>query len=287
MTEIIREALHLAEVDGVSGSASTPHVLNSIKRLSGGRSIPANRALVESNVIRGTKVAVELSRLENGIQEPSQHRGNGSLFAMHPSPDSQSRKKAHKQSTVNLLVAGSIAMDLACDFAPNPALSGTVGPSLSTSNPCKISKSIGGVGHNIARAAQIAGGSVRLCSAVANDETGRSILNEVAASGMDIGAIQSLPASLDLSTAQYVSFNDASKNLVMAMADMRLLENTSKLFDEKMIDEYIQSSKPSWLAIDANWDTQTLLRWIKSAKEASVAVAFRANIGCQSAKDIH
>ena len=72
MDSIIDEALHLAEVEGYQGSDNTPFVLAKIKQLSGGKSVAANRALVESNVQRATKVAVELFKLEQ-----SGGRGDG------------------------------------------------------------------------------------------------------------------------------------------------------------------------------------------------------------------
>ena len=61
---IIAEALRLADVAGIYGAANTPFVLDKIKQLSSGRSVVANRALIEANVIRGTRVAVELAKLE-------------------------------------------------------------------------------------------------------------------------------------------------------------------------------------------------------------------------------
>lgn len=68
MDKIIEEAVRLADVEGFHGSDNTPFVLNKIKQLSGGRSVPANRALVESNVQRATRVAVELMKLEQAHQ---------------------------------------------------------------------------------------------------------------------------------------------------------------------------------------------------------------------------
>ena len=66
MDTIIAKAVDLANRDGAHGSDNTPFVLAKIKELSGGRSVVANTALVESNVQKGTKVAVELSKLESG-----------------------------------------------------------------------------------------------------------------------------------------------------------------------------------------------------------------------------
>ncbi len=61
---IIAEAVREAHRQGKFGSYNTPFILRKIKELTGGRSVVANRALVESNVIRGTKVAVALAKLE-------------------------------------------------------------------------------------------------------------------------------------------------------------------------------------------------------------------------------
>lgn len=66
------------------------------------------------------------------------------------------------------MVAGSVALDLSCDY--KGAQPGT--PSLHTSNPASITQSVGGVGHNVALAAHRfgAGGvTVKLCSVVGDD----------------------------------------------------------------------------------------------------------------------
>lgn len=65
MDRVIEEAVRLADVEGYMGSDNTPFVLAKIKELSGGKSVVANRALIESNVKRATRVAVELAKLED------------------------------------------------------------------------------------------------------------------------------------------------------------------------------------------------------------------------------
>ena len=73
---------------------------------------------------------------------------------------------ANKKTDV--LVAGSIAVDLSCDYAGRK---GSNSPELHTSNPAAISQSIGGVGHNVALAAHRAStkATVKLCSLVGDD----------------------------------------------------------------------------------------------------------------------
>lgn len=66
MDAIMAEAIHEAEKQGASGSDNTPFILRRIREVTGGETVTANRALIEANVIRGTKVAVELVKLERG-----------------------------------------------------------------------------------------------------------------------------------------------------------------------------------------------------------------------------
>jgi hypothetical protein len=76
------------------------------------------------------------------------------------------------QSPPDLVVFGSLAVDLACDHSPVDLTNNTdAGPIMKTSNPSVINQTIGGVGRNVALAAHIASGAlnVRLCSVVGAD----------------------------------------------------------------------------------------------------------------------
>ena len=61
----IDQAVWEAAEKGIHGHANTPFILARIKDLTEGRSIPANRALIESNVAMAAKIAVELEALAN------------------------------------------------------------------------------------------------------------------------------------------------------------------------------------------------------------------------------
>lgn len=65
MDEIIEEAIRQANAAGITGKDNTPFVLAKVKELSKGASIPANQALIESNVRRATIMAKELAILES------------------------------------------------------------------------------------------------------------------------------------------------------------------------------------------------------------------------------
>lgn len=59
----INTAVREADEKGFTGATNTPYILQRIRELTEGRSVPANKALVQANVERAAKVAVELSKL--------------------------------------------------------------------------------------------------------------------------------------------------------------------------------------------------------------------------------
>lgn len=65
MEKAINQALDAALTAGATGAASTPYILAKIKEITGSKSVDANKALVEANVVRATKVAVALQKLDS------------------------------------------------------------------------------------------------------------------------------------------------------------------------------------------------------------------------------
>lgn len=63
MNRVITEAVNESQKQGAGGNENTPFILNKIRELTGGKSVPANKALLQSNVERAAKVAVAVSRL--------------------------------------------------------------------------------------------------------------------------------------------------------------------------------------------------------------------------------
>lgn len=65
----INQAVQEAAEQGFHGHANTPFILSRIKDLTKGNSIPANRALIQSNVKMAALVAVELAEMALGYEE--------------------------------------------------------------------------------------------------------------------------------------------------------------------------------------------------------------------------
>ena len=61
---MVQAAVREAAKKGYHGPSNTPFILARIKERTVGRSIPANRAMIEANVRRAAKVSVELAKLD-------------------------------------------------------------------------------------------------------------------------------------------------------------------------------------------------------------------------------
>lgn len=175
----------------------------------------------------------------------------------------------------DVLVAGSLAIDLSCDYTPFASESDKITPVPQTSNPAVIGQSLGGVGHNVAIASHYLGSSVLFCSVVGDDLSGRAALSTLQEEGLPTAGVQILPASSGALTAQYVAINDAKRDLVVAMADMGIMELPEHVLDfDGFWDPLIRHTQPQWVVVDANWSPAVLARWIAVAKQHGARVAF-------------
>ena len=175
-----------------------------------------------------------------------------------------------------MAVAGSLAIDLSCDFIAPTNLTEVSEPLKHTSNPAVIHQSLGGVGRNITTALQRLDVAVQLFSKVGNDMAGSMALDMIEKQGLLTSEI--VRSGGEARTAQYVAVNNARKDLVIAMADMSLLQSSPN-GQESNADlmrwrESMAATKPKWLVIDANWDASTLIRWIYEGRKVGAKIAF-------------
>ncbi|TVY34338.1 Pseudouridine-metabolizing bifunctional protein [Lachnellula subtilissima] len=284
----IDQAVQEAAQLGFHGHLNTPFILSRIKELTKGSSIPANRALIESNVAMATKVAFELSRFKkplsfsNSTQPVSlEQLGEGrkpapkatkAPHSLSTSLDIISKVQPHRPAA-DILVFGSLAQDVSCDYSPETQtlnadapldLQTHSSPQSHTSNIAKITNSIGGVGHNVALAAHRVAGNltVKLCSKVADDPVGTSVLAALEIEGLDATGVMVLRSQINQpghhTTAQYVAVNDSKKDLVVAMADMSIFTDMKPWSIPEFWRQAIVKN-PKWAVVDANWHPT----WIK------------------------
>lgn len=179
-----------------------------------------------------------------------------------------------------IVVAGSLAIDYSCDYnllsSVAPGLPDALQPTLHTSNPCIIRPTLGGVGHNIAKAAHYMGADVRLSAPVGNDLPGHAALEQLKAEGMRLDGIKQVmndPAIPDriARTAQYIALNDAKKDLFIAMADMSLIEEESANLDPL---QGAEQGKTRWLVADGNLRAEAIQSLFRRAKQMGLNTAF-------------
>ncbi|KAJ6192792.1 IdgA domain-containing protein [Bipolaris maydis] len=283
MDVVIEEALRQANAANISGKDNTPF------------SIPANRALIESNVKRAAIVARELAILEAKQQE-AQGRTSSYFTPVQSSPASTAQERLHnaslspseppstpatsisfqseQQQAADIVVAGALAVDFSCDFAPLTPSASQIDPLPHTSNPAVITQTLGGVAHNIAKASHLLGSSVRLHSAVGDDLSGRAAISQLQEEGMSVSGIETIPAPSR--TAQYVAINNTNKDLAMAMADMSILEtipdDTIRQLANTVFDKL--STPPKAFVADANWSSAALHIWLQAAHQANTTTIF-------------
>jgi pseudouridine-5'-phosphate glycosidase/pseudouridine kinase len=198
-----------------------------------------------------------------------------SLASESPStPASSTSSTIEPVVAADVVVAGALAVDFSCDYAPFSTTTNQVDPLPHTSNPATITQSLGGVAHNIAKAAHLLGASVHLHSAVGEDLSGRAALGQLEEEGMLVAGIEMLakPAR----TAQYVAVNNANKDLALAMADMSILEtipqHTISILATSVFEE--STSRPNIFVADANWSSTALHTWLQAARHASTTTIF-------------
>lgn len=175
----------------------------------------------------------------------------------------------------DVVVAGSLAIDLSCDYTPFGDEPTQIAPVPHTSNPAIIGQSLGGVGHNVAIAANYVGSDVLFCSVVADDLSGRAALSTLEKEGLSTAGIQVLPATPSTRTAQYIAINDIKKDLLVAMADMGIVELPESQLDfDGFWEPLLERTKPNWVVVDANWRPEVMAKWSAVARKHGARVAF-------------
>lgn len=126
-------------------------------------------------------------------------------------------------------------------------------PRLATSNPAVAGSSFGGVARNVAENLARLGIAVGLITCVGNDDGGRALLRNCAASGIDVS--ESI-MSRDDRTAQYVAIIDSHGELVLGAGDAGIIETM----------EITELPEAEWTFVDASLSASLIARLIEAAR---------------------
>lgn len=166
------------------------------------------------------------------------------------------------------------------DFSPNPEapvlviggagvdiIGRLVGePHLGTSNPGRVRTSFGGVARNIAHNLARLGQPVTLITVVGEDPTGRQLLDQAAAAGVNVGAVL---RSEGKPTGTYLGIVNAKGILQFAVDDMRVISQLRPDHIRKCADLF---GDASLLFVDANLPKDTLRTVMSMARKARIPV---------------
>jgi hypothetical protein len=163
---------------------------------------------------------------------------NKSSSVQSPAIESPEPLEALDESPVDVMVIGSMGVDLTCTVTDTSRASML----MHTSHPAKTHSSAGGVAHNVALATSYASSSsVRLITALGKDPEGAWLRDYARNVGLDVQFI-----SGGSETARHVAIKDKDGELVVATSDMRIIEG----FKEEEIRREIQRGKPKFVAFD-------------------------------------
>jgi pseudouridylate synthase / pseudouridine kinase len=234
---VIEAAVKDCERQGIIGKDVTPYLLQRVMEVTKGRSLSANIALIKNNARVGAEIAVALAALDHPsqFQPPNTAPGNNGETL-----SANTIKNTTADATADILVIGSMAVDLTCTL---PKVSSDA-LQLHTSHPAKIHTSAGGVAHNVALAASYTtSSSVRLVTALGSDPEGIWLREYAHNAGLDVRFVPGHSG-----TARYVAIHDKHGELLTAAADMRIIEG----LNESDLRMEIRRAKPKWLAFDGN-----------------------------------
>ncbi|CAG8471190.1 1301_t:CDS:10 [Paraglomus occultum] len=241
----IEAALAQAKTEGIKGKDVTPFLLERVEKITTGKSLTANVALVKNNAKIGSQIAACLANLTRSKRfEDMSKNGHGdetSIFVKSGGDsDSAIKVKSSKASPQpSVLTVGGAAVDITAT---------SLNVTLETSTPGKIRTSLGGVGRNIAETVHRLGVKSVLISTVGDDLLGRWFLDETRKIGMCMDELQ---VSKSHRTAVYSAIHKSNGSLYCAIADMEYAIDVEKV--KKAIDK----SKPSVVCIDGNLDSNT------------------------------
>ncbi|ODN80730.1 hypothetical protein L202_02891 [Cryptococcus amylolentus CBS 6039] len=238
------------------GKEVTPWLLKRVGELTQGTALGLNVKLIENNARIGSQVAVKVAELAKSQVDASSALYVPSSLSSTPSSPSKPPKTVLPTPAPpaslprpTTLVFGSAAIDLT-STSPHALAPGTTTPGTVFLSP-------GGVGRNIAEAAQNLSPphSVQLVSAfgslpssaeaVEPDPFGKILMLELASSGMRADGLVGREGK---STAVCSLTLEKAGDLVAGVADMGIVESLT----EDVVEKKIQEEKPKMVVFDLN-----------------------------------
>lgn len=224
----INEALHECKKLNIKGKKVTPFLLEKINKITKGKSLQSNIALIKNNAKQSAKIAVELHKLQNYSSK------------IDPLP----------QNHV-ITVIGGTNLDYIYKLTDETTL-GLKG----VTQPCEFTASLGGVGRNMSEALFRLGLKESiLMSALSDDLSGRYICDESKKIGLDISKLHVLDPIKNAITGTYCAVFHSTGEINMALGNMKAHDYITPEFIKTNLDIL---SKSQFCVLDADIPIDTI-----------------------------
>ena len=190
---VIKEALENAKRFNIKGKAITPYLLETINKLTSGKSLESNIELIKNNAKVGANIAKKLSELRNKEKE---------IYSIN-----------NNDNHVTLI--GGINIDFAFKLIDDKTMK-----LKGVTQPCAFNSCLGGVARNMAESLIRFGNNSTLLSTISNDLVGNSILEKSKSIGFDTSKFLILDHAKQTSTGSYCSLFDKQGELILGLGAM-------------------------------------------------------------------
>ncbi|EPY53495.1 carbohydrate kinase [Schizosaccharomyces cryophilus OY26] len=276
MESFIDLSLKKCEEQGISGKDITPFLLGQLYHLTKGKSLSTNIDLVLNNARAAASISSSLAsqKQKRSFVPLNQFKSNTSLSDTFPKPNTllpRATLESPVSESPKVVAIGSVSIDSILTLKGNPS-SGILG----TSHPCRTMQSFGGVAHNIAIASSLMGVPTKLISCLgSNSVPTTAILSYLCESNLQYKMIE----KEDFTSCSYTAVNDPQGSLLLAGADMSIMEELAYRDLEKALGE------SSYICFDGNISS-SLMHDITLHKKDFQKIVFEPTSGPKSIKII-
>ncbi|EEB08080.1 carbohydrate kinase [Schizosaccharomyces japonicus yFS275] len=250
--KVIQLAINECEALGISGKDVTPWMLQKVLDLTKGKSLETNIGLVYNNARVAANIAVSLANLKQEAHSfPAAMRIP--IVKLSEKGTKKQQKSPEPQNSNEIVCLGSVSLDTNATLLSVSKDDLVLG----TSHPSSTTEAIGGVAHNIARAASLVDANVKLVSCIGDDVQGHQIANLLNSENLQFKLVQKQNSK----SCCYTAINDREGSLILAAADMRIIEDMTY----SDIHDDIQAAKI--ICMDGNISESLISDVVKNKKE--------------------
>ncbi|WBW71744.1 bifunctional pseudouridylate synthase/pseudouridine kinase [Schizosaccharomyces osmophilus] len=232
MESFIDLSLRKCEEQRIFGKDVTPFLLGQLFHLTKGKSLSTNIDLVLNNARNAASISSSLVSHKQKSSFVPQYKSNTAClgpFSKNAALFSPETRESLGSKNPKVIAIGSVSVDsvLTLEGEHSSEL-------LGTSYPCRTVQSFGGVAHNIAMASSLMGVPTKLISCIGSD----SVPTTAIQSYLGKSEIQyKLIEKQDFSSCSYTAVNNRQGSLLLAGADMSIMEQLAYKDLEKALDD--------------------------------------------------